>query len=88
MMFSRLSADKVNSVHGLFLFLHRLKVIGTVSTKTVNVPLTEFGRPSLYSLIYEGYDRSTRGVISPEDRLKAFFNRVADHDEPYNEQLE
>lgn len=87
-MFSKLSADQVNSVHGLFLFLHRLKVIGTVSMKTVSKPLTEFGKPRLYSLVYEGYDRSTRGVISPEDRLKAFFNRVSDRDETYNEQKE
>jgi len=57
--------------------------------KTVGVPLTEFGKPKVYSLVYEGYDRSTRGVISPEDRLKAFFNRVVDRDdEPYNELLE
>ena len=78
MIFNRISAVKINSVHGLFLFLHRLKVIGTVHTKTVSVPLTEFGKPSLYSMVYEGYDRSTRGVISPEDRLVEFFNRVHD----------
>jgi len=87
-MFNRISADQVNSVHGLFLFLHRLKVIGTVSTKTVSTPLTEFGKPRVYSLVYEGYDPSTRGVLSVDDRLKAFFNRVVDRDEPYNEQLE
>ena len=87
MVFKRISANKINSVHELFLFLHRLKVIGSVSTKTISIPLTEFGKPSLYSIVYEGYDRSTRGVISPEDRLKEFFNRVHDEDDSYNKQL-
>jgi len=78
MIYKKLTSHEVNSIHVLFLFLHRLKVIGTVKTKTINVPLTEFGKPSRYSVIYEGYDHSTRGVISPEDRLVEFFNRVHD----------
>lgn len=86
MIFSELTADQINSVHELFLFLHRLKIIGTVSTKTIRTPLTEFGKPCIYSLIYEGYDPTTRGVLSIDDRLKAFFNRVFDEDDSCNEQ--
>jgi hypothetical protein len=87
MIYQRIPAKKINALHGLFLFLHRLKVIGTINTKTISSPMTEFGKPSLYSVVYEGYNRSTRGVISPEDRLREFFNRVHDpEDSSCNEQ--
>jgi hypothetical protein len=85
MIFKRLTSHEVNSIHMLFLFLHRLKVIGTVKTKTISVPMTEFGKPTRYAVIYEGYDRSTRGVISPEDRLVEFFNRIHDPKKSYTE---
>ena len=74
MIFHNLTADEVNSVHELFLFLHSLKVIGTVHTETRGVRLTEFGKPhGLYDLIFDGYDHTTKGQVSPEERICAYF---------------
>ncbi len=68
-----LTAEEVNSVHELFLFLHKLKVIGTVSTETKSTPLSEFGKPNRYTLIFTGYDHTTKNQVSPEEKLAAYF---------------
>lgn len=88
MVFRNLTAEQVNSVHTLFLFLHSLKVIGTVHTDTKSVALSEYGRPRVYDLFFEGYDHSTRGMKSSTAKLEAFFRRIEElGDDSYTERL-
>ena len=74
MIFRGITADQCNSVHNLFIFLHKLKVIGTVYTDTVGIR-TEHQKSShgLYNLIFDGYDHNTKNQLSIDDRLAAIF---------------
>jgi hypothetical protein len=68
-MFERLTADEIISVRELILLLSRLRVIGTIYTETKRVPLTEFGKPCLYTIIYKGYDSAPNAIILAEQDL-------------------
>jgi len=72
MMFKGLQAEQVNSIHTLFLFLHQLKVIGTVHTKTMR---TSSHTSNLYDIVFCNYDHTTKNVINPHEKLKVFFGR-------------
>lgn len=72
MIFKGITADQINSVHELFLFLHKLKVVGTVHTDTKSFGLAA-GIDHLYVLTLLCYDPTTKGTISPEEKVAAYF---------------
>lgn len=78
MTFKNISADKLVSVRELIKFLNRLRVIGTLKTRTERIALTEFGKPCLYSLHYKDYDPSTKNRKSLEDELEIYFRNAND----------
>jgi len=73
MIFQRISADKMISFRELVKFLHRLEIIGTVRVRSERIPLTDFGKPSLFSLYFVSYDPSTKKEPSDEDQLDLFL---------------
>jgi hypothetical protein len=88
MIFRNISADQVNSVHELFLFLRKLKIIGTVETHTERTPLSEEGRLCIYTLSFKSYDHSTRNKVSPMEKLEAYFRASEKLASLCNESLE
>lgn len=83
-MFERLTADQLISVRELILLLSRLRVIGTIYTETKRVPLTEFGKPFLYALIYKGYDPAPNAIILAEQELSNLFTAKRHEQDIYN----
>lgn len=77
MTFNRISADQVSSVHRLYNFLRKMKVIGVISTVTETVRLTEHGKPFRYNLKYHSYDPSMKGKLTPEEQLSKYFNSLS-----------
>ena len=67
--FECLTAEEVNSVHKLYHFLRKLKVIGVVYTNTEQMRNTGVGHPIRYKLTFKGYDHSMRNKLTPEEYL-------------------
>ena len=84
MAFKRISGNKLTSTRELFKFLHRLRVIGTVYTRIERIPLTEFGKPVLFTLHFKEYDPSTKNQLSFEDELDRYFS-TKKHNDIYSE---
>lgn len=84
MVFNRITGNQLVSVRELFKFLHRLRVIGTVNTRIERIPLTEFGKPVLFTMHYKDYDPSTKNQLSFEDELDRYF-ATKRHNDIYNE---
>ncbi len=67
--FECLTADEVNSVHQLYHFLRKLKVIGIVYTSTSQMRNTGVGHPIRYKLSFSSYDPSMKNRMTPEEHL-------------------
>lgn len=67
--FECLTADQVTSVHKIYHFLRKLKVIGIVYTSTEQMRHTGVGHPIRYRLTFSGYDHSMRNKMTPEEAL-------------------
>lgn len=85
MAFKRITGNQLTSVRELFKFLHRLRVIGTVRSRIERIPLTEFGKPVLFTMHYKDYDPSTKNQVSFEDELDRYFSKRASDQDIYNE---
>ena len=86
MIFECLTAEQVNSVHKLYQFLRKLRVIGIVYTSTDQMRHTGVGHPIRYKLTYKGYDHSMRNKMTPEEALTEMF-RESERLGLYNEDL-
>lgn len=80
MIFTNLTSEEVTCVHRLYQLLRKLKVIGVMSTTTVQTRLTESGRPIRYTLKFAGYDASMKG--------KNTFNELLDELSITREQID
>lgn len=80
MTFERLTAEQVTSVHTLYNFLRKLRVIGAVTTNTEQIRITESGRPIRYNLRFIDYDASMKGKLTPEEKLSRLFSSRASGD--------
>lgn len=76
MIFDHLTSEQVNSVHNLYNFLRKLRVIGIVKTATEQVRITEMGRPIRYKLRFIDYDASMKGKLTPEEKLSYLFSML------------
>lgn len=74
MTFECLTAEQVNSVHKLYNFLRKLKVIGVVYTSTNQMRNTGIGHPIRYKLEFKGYDHSMKNKLTPEEKLEQLFS--------------
>lgn len=81
MIFEKITSEQVNSVHRLYLFLRKLKVIGIVKTSTEQVRITEHGRPIRYNLKFAGYDETMKGRLTPEEKLEKLLLMKAFYEE-------
>jgi hypothetical protein len=72
-MYDKLTGDQVTSVHKLYKFLRKLRVLGLMNTLTKRVYITEMGKPIRYKLIFISYDPAYKGKNSPEENLDQFF---------------
>ena len=72
--FECLTSEQVTSVHRLYHFLRKLKVIGVVFTTTEQMRNTGVGHPIRYKLTFTGYDHSMRNKMTPEEALQELFN--------------
>jgi hypothetical protein len=64
MIFNHLTSDQITSVHKLYWFLRRLKVIGLVETTTEQIRYTESGRPIRYKLKFVKYHENMKGKLN------------------------
>ena len=74
MIFDHITSEQVNSVHNLYNFLRKLRVIGIVKTVTEQVRITEMGKPIRYKLKFVDYDGSMKGRLTPEEKLSYLFS--------------
>jgi hypothetical protein len=72
-LFDNLTADEVTTVHNIYQFLRKLKVIGIIMTETSRSSHSESGRPILYKLEYVGYDESMKNKLTPEEHFDTYF---------------
>lgn len=70
MIFHRMKSSQMTSVRDLLRLLSALRIIGTLNVRTERIPLTEFGKPAVYSLHYIGYDEASNSQVILEDAIK------------------
>lgn len=73
MIFDSITADQITSIHILFKFLRKLRIIGLIKTNVRPIPLTEMGRPTRYTITYSSYDHSYKNRLTPEEALDELF---------------
>lgn len=72
-IFEYLTAEQVNTVHKLYRFLRRLKIIGIVYTTTTQMSNVDITSPIRYKLRFSGYDHSMKNKLTAEERLNDYF---------------
>jgi hypothetical protein len=73
---NNITASQANATHTLFHLLRKLGVIGLVTTKVRQSPITESGRPTRYHMRMESYDPNMKGRLTKEEQLVLFFSYV------------
>lgn len=71
--FECLTSEQVTSVHLLYSFLRKLRIIGLMRTTTRQYSHSEHGKPIRYELKFAEYIPEMKGKLTPEERLGQIF---------------
>jgi len=71
-----MTSEQLTSIHVLYKFLRKLRVIGVVHTTTQQVRITEMGRPIRYKLSFHHYDGDMKGRLTAEEQLDSLLEAM------------